>query len=156
TTPGGTTFAIVNGGPVAVPWSFTNKSGETSPAAGEFLEEGGDLTALGLGGCFSAFLAETRSSQSPTPTLSRLVVGSFPLCSISATPFNGISKVGDSVTYALVVKNTGAGPVYVQNVSDTVLGNIVVDGKVQPKSGPITNIDASALAGANPLLPGQS
>src|SRR5262249_11370344 len=26
TTPGGTTFAIVNGGPVAVPWSFTNKS----------------------------------------------------------------------------------------------------------------------------------
>jgi Domain of unknown function DUF11 len=155
-TPAGTTFAIVNGAAVAVPWSYTNKSGAHSPAAGEFLEEGVDLTALGLDGCFSAFLAETRSSQSPTATLSDFVVGSFPLCSISATPFNGVSKVGDSVTYALTVTNTGAGPVFVQNVSDTVLGNIVVNGVVQSPVGPVTNIDASALAANNPLAPGAS
>src|SRR5207247_6605332 len=66
----GNTFAIVNGSPITVPWSYINKSRASQPAAGEFLEEGVDLTALGLQGCFSAFLAETRSSQSPTATLS--------------------------------------------------------------------------------------
>src|SRR5262249_20803243 len=76
----GKTFAIVNSAPVSVPWSYVNKSGATSPAAGEFLEEGINLTALGLEGCFSSFLAETRSSQSPTATLSDFVSGSFDTC----------------------------------------------------------------------------
>ncbi len=80
TTPSGTTYAIVNGAPIPVPWSYKNKSGQTKPAAGEFLEEGVDLTALGLGGCFSNFLAETRSSQSPTATLSDFVIGNFNTC----------------------------------------------------------------------------
>ena len=53
---------------ISVPWSFTDKSRNSSPAAGEFLEEGVNLSSLGLGGCFSNFLAETRSSQSPTAT----------------------------------------------------------------------------------------
>ena len=47
---------------------------------GEFLEEGVNLTSLGLGGCFSNFIAETRSSQSPTATLSDFVIGSFNTC----------------------------------------------------------------------------
>src|SRR5262249_51076024 len=34
---GGNTFAEVNSGPISVPWSYTNKSGQTQPAAGEFL-----------------------------------------------------------------------------------------------------------------------
>ena len=80
TAPTGTTFAIVNSGPIAVPWAFKDKSNHTSPAAGEFLEEGVDLTALGLGGCFSNFMAETRSSQSPTATLSDFVIGNFNTC----------------------------------------------------------------------------
>ena len=50
------------------------------PAAGEFLEEGVNLSALGLGSCFASFLAETRSSQSPTATLSDYVIGSFNTC----------------------------------------------------------------------------
>src|SRR5262249_7790559 len=116
-----TTFAIVNSMPISTPWSYTNKSGANQPAAGEFLEEGVDLTALGLEGCFSSFLAETRSSQSPTATLSDLAIGSFPLCSLSAINFNGLSKVGDQVTYALSVQNTGARPIFIQIVSDTVL-----------------------------------
>ena len=82
TAPGTTTFAIVNSGSIAVPWSFTDKSHHTSPAAGEFLEEGVDLTALGLGGCFSNFMAETRSSQSPTATLSDFVIGNFNTCTL--------------------------------------------------------------------------
>src|SRR5262249_53746434 len=64
----GNTFAIVNSSPISLPWSYTNKSGQSQPQAGEFLEEGVDLTALGLQGCFSTFMAETRSSQSPTAT----------------------------------------------------------------------------------------
>src|SRR5262245_17918544 len=34
TAPSGTTFAIVNGVPITVPWSFTDKSRNSSPAAG--------------------------------------------------------------------------------------------------------------------------
>src|SRR5262249_36876118 len=80
--PGATTFAIVNSGSIVVPWSFRDKSHNISPAAGEFLEEGVDLPALGLGGCFSSFMAETRSAQSPTPTLSDFVIGSFNSCQL--------------------------------------------------------------------------
>src|SRR5262249_29751059 len=74
-SPGTTTFAIVNSGSIAVPWSFTDKSHRNSPAAGEFLEEGVDLTALGLGGCFSTSRPEPRSSQSPTAPRSASVTG---------------------------------------------------------------------------------
>jgi hypothetical protein len=109
----GDTFATVNGGPISVPWSYTDKSGFSRPQAGEFLEEGVDLTDLGIQGCFSSFLAESRSSQSPTATLSDFVTGGFPLCSLAATPFQGLSKFdtftnqGDTVTYPLTVQNTG-------------------------------------------------
>jgi uncharacterized repeat protein (TIGR01451 family) len=79
-TPPNSTFAIVNSGSISVPWSFTDKSRNSGPAAGEFLEEGINLSALGLGGCFSNFLAQTRSSQSPTATLSDFVLGNFNTC----------------------------------------------------------------------------
>src|SRR5262249_20329364 len=71
-------------------------SRQSQPAAGEFLEEGVNLSALGLNACFSSFLAETRSSQSPTATLSDFVIGQFDTCnlelpntaSVSASNFN--------------------------------------------------------------------
>jgi hypothetical protein len=150
------TFAIVNSGTITVPWSYTNKSGQAHPAAGEFLEEGVDLTALGLDNSFASFLAETRSSQSPTATLSDLVIGNFPQPSesLAATPFVTLSAVGQSVTYPLTVTNTGAVPLYVQNVSDTLLGNIVVNGVVQAPAGAVTNIDASGLSADGSLAPG--
>src|SRR5262249_47791574 len=66
----GKTAAVVNSGPISVPWHYVNKSGAAQPAAGEFLEEGVNLTSLGLDSCFTSFLAETRSSQSPSATLS--------------------------------------------------------------------------------------
>src|SRR5262249_7391408 len=155
-----TTFAIVNSGAISVPWSYTNKSGQSQPAAGEFLEEGVDLTALGLGGCFSSFLAETRSSQSPTATLSDFVVGHFPVCSLAATPFSGVSKVGDSITYPLTVKNTGAMPLYIQSVHDSLLGDIVVGHALQmPGSagvnGAVTSI-SSSFDFTQALAPGDS
>jgi len=63
----GNTFATVNSAAISVPWSYTNKSGQGQPAAGEFLEEGVDLTALGLEGCFSSFLAETARPRARRP-----------------------------------------------------------------------------------------
>ncbi|MCA9071879.1 MAG: hypothetical protein KDA84_23285, partial [Planctomycetaceae bacterium] len=76
--PTGATFAEVNSDPVSVPWSFIDKQGFTSPQAGEFLQVGVDLTAL-FGDevpNFASFLAETRSSQSTTATLSDFAIGS--------------------------------------------------------------------------------
>jgi uncharacterized repeat protein (TIGR01451 family) len=153
------TFAIVNGSPISVPWSYTNKSGATSPAAGELLEEGVDLTALGLQGCFATFLAETRSSQSPTATLSDFVLGNFPLCGIAAPQFTGVSKVGDSVTYPLTVTNTGAVTLFLQNVTDTLLGTIVVAGGVQQPGAPgvdpfVTSITTTGVNPDGSLAPG--
>jgi hypothetical protein len=154
--PADTTFAIVNGEPAAVPWSFVDKIHNTSPAAGELLEQGVDLTALGLDGCISGFLAETRSSQSPTATLSDLVIGNFPLCSVTATPFQDLSAVGQSVTYPLKVTNSGGVRLYLQGVSDTLLGDIVVNGVVKAPVAPVTSIDASGLSSDGSLAPGAS
>jgi uncharacterized repeat protein (TIGR01451 family) len=155
------TFAIVNGGPTSVPWSFTDKAGFHQPQAGEFLEEGVDLTALGIQGCFTSFLAESRSSPSPTATLSDFVLGGLPLCNLAATPFNGLSKFdtstnqGDPVTYDLKVTNTGAMPLYIQSVNDTLLGNIVVNHTLQAPGAPVTAISSTFNFGT-PLAAGAS
>jgi uncharacterized repeat protein (TIGR01451 family) len=157
------TFATVNSAPISVPWSYTNKSGQTQPQAGEFLEEGVDLTALQIQGCFSTFQAETRSSQSPTATLSDFTLGGFPLCSLAAPQFTGLSKFdtftnqGDFVTYPLTVQNTGAMPLYIQSVTDTLLGNIVVNHVVQLPVYPVTNISpAPGTSLTTALAPGAS
>src|SRR5262249_17819170 len=143
------TFAIVNGAPISVPWSYTNKSGQTQPQAGEFLEEGVDLTALGIQGCFSTFIAETRSATSPTAALADFTLASFPLCKLAAPQFNAISKFdtfthqGDTVTYPLTVQNTGGSPLFIQSVTDTLLGNIVVNHTLQAPVAPVTSITSA-------------
>ncbi|HEX3218557.1 MAG TPA: hypothetical protein VHU77_00780 [Candidatus Limnocylindria bacterium] len=85
------------------PWAFTPKSnsgGTAGPGTlnsgpntkfgiAEFMEGGINLSALGLGDqCFSSFLAETRSSHSPTSTLSDFALGGFGSCesSLKTTP----------------------------------------------------------------------
>jgi uncharacterized repeat protein (TIGR01451 family) len=155
------TFAIVNSAPVSVPWSYTDKGGFTQPQAGEFLEEGVDLTALGIQGCFTSFLAESRSSQSTTATLSDFVTGGIPICSLAAPQFTGLSKFdtfthqGDTVTYPLTVQNTGGSPLFIQSVSDTLLGNIVVNHTLQSPVSPVTSI-TSAFNFNTALAPGAS
>lgn len=157
TTPvAGTAFATVNRSSISVPWSYVNKSGDNKPAPGAFVEVGVDLTALGLQSCFSTFLAETRSSHSLIATLSDFVVGSFASCSITAPPFTGLATVGQNVTYPLTVQNTGGVTVFIQNVTDTLLGDIVLDGVVQAPVSPVTSIDASALNPDGSLAPGES
>jgi hypothetical protein len=77
--PSGSTYFFVNSGPYSVPWSYVDASGFTSPQAGEYLKVGLDFTAIFGPNLprFSTFLAETRSSNSPTSTLSDFVLGTF-------------------------------------------------------------------------------
>src|SRR5262249_53489178 len=150
----GNTFAVVNGGPISVPWSYTNKSGASQPAAGEFLEEGVDLTALGLSGCFSSFLAETRSSQSPTATLSDFALGSFNLCRGQGTDTLTNSKFavetgkGDNEVIDVGVPNTGALPLFLQSVTDTAgaqtnLGDLLAE-QTNPV-GPVVSVTSELI-----------
>jgi len=76
--PAGSTFALVNTAQVSVPWSFIDKAGFTSPQAGELIQIGVDLTRLFGTNVprYVSFLAETRSSNSTSATLSDFALGS--------------------------------------------------------------------------------
>ena len=98
TTPAGDLrCAIANTTDQPSPWAFTPKSGSANVfPAGSFVEGGINLTDLGLDqGCFASFVAETRSSQSPTATLSDFAFGSFSLCE---TPSLTTQVSGSSIT----------------------------------------------------------
>src|SRR5262249_29704471 len=84
TSTAGKAAVVVNSGPITVPWNYVNKSGATQPDHGEFLEVGINLTSLGLSPCFTSFLAETRSSTSPSATLSDFALGpNFQTCQVT-------------------------------------------------------------------------
>jgi len=127
----GTGFAIVNGSNAPSPWTFNDKGntgGGNTFAPGEFFEGGVDITALfGAGNvpCFATFMAETRSSQSPTATLSDFTPPrSFPLCGMNATKTcsgGQINSDGKTVTYSFsgTIHNIGIGTLTGLAVSDT-------------------------------------
>jgi uncharacterized repeat protein (TIGR01451 family) len=160
------TFAIVNSSTVTLPWSFIDKgntggTGSNKAAHGELLEEGVDLTALGLtGNCFSTFEGETRSSTSPTATLSDFGFHSFPLCGAAAQGFTGISKPGDDVAYAIKATNTGIETLYLKSVIDTSaqswggLGSLVVNGVAQSPVSPVKSITVLGLGPGGSLPAG--
>src|SRR5262249_33859408 len=72
----------------------------------------------------------------------------------------GLSKVGDPVTYPLTVQNTGAMPLFIQNVSETLLGNIVVNHVLQQPGAagvnPFVTSISSGFDFSQPLAPGAS
>jgi hypothetical protein len=91
------------------PWSFTDKSGNSTYLQGEFYEGGVNLSKLGLGGeCFASVMSETRSSQSTTAVLKDFVLGGFGDCSthVTTTPKDGsggaIPSGGLSITTGTV------------------------------------------------------
>ena len=91
TAPGGDLrCAIANTTAQDSPWPFDPKAGANDIfPAGSFVEGGINLSDLGLAqGCFASFLAETRSSQSPTSTLSDFAFGSFSLCEVPTLTTN--------------------------------------------------------------------
>jgi uncharacterized repeat protein (TIGR01451 family) len=109
------------------PWDYLNKEGETTYKVPAFVEFGLDITAL-LGdniGCFSTFLAETRSSQSEEAQLKDFALGAFPVCGIDVNKSDGdLSKVGDEVTYTIDIENTGRATLYKESIIDSLVGDL--------------------------------
>lgn len=83
----------VNATTIEVPWTYTFKGAPSSGwiPAGGFFEGGINLTSLGLQGCFSSFLAETRSSPEITAILKDFALGDFEACGsgLTTAPGNG-------------------------------------------------------------------
>ena len=129
--------AIINAATASAPWSFTNKSGDHDFAPGEFYEGGVNLTALGITeGCFSTFIAETRTSQSTDARLKDVAMGGFPLCAISVEKTgDALSKKTDTTHYTITITNTGAVKLYKESIDDSILGDLT--------DGTDGNIDAS-------------
>src|SRR5205085_2045455 len=86
--------AIANDSTTTTPWSPTSHRSDT------FVETGIDLTTLlgANGGCFTNFLAETRSSDVLTATLKDFASGS---CNTCVTPtLSTTATPGESTPYA--------------------------------------------------------
>lgn len=98
--------ATVNSAGIQPAWPYTPKSGPsgTIPPGG-FFEGGVNLSALNLAGCFSSFLAETRSSPSVDATLKDFVTAGFDVCSarISIAP-DDVNEVGDTHNLTVTVQ----------------------------------------------------
>jgi hypothetical protein len=123
--------ATVNNSTIQSPWAYQSKiSG--SPAntlyAGALMEGGVDLTDIGLEGCFTNFLVETRSSPSVDATLKDFLLGNFEVCrsSLTTTPANSSgTALTDSNSNGLpdVTIGTGSAGVDVTDQADlTVSG----------------------------------
>jgi uncharacterized repeat protein (TIGR01451 family) len=124
--------ATVNTSPVAgVPWTYTPKAGTVGTFPTSAFYEGG----LNLGaffpngiGCFSDFLAETRSSQSLGSQLKDFALGSFDTCEITVDKTGpALSKVGDDVTYTVTITNTGITTLFLDSINDSLAGDITGD-----------------------------
>ena len=143
------------------PWSFTDKSGNSTYLNGEFYEGGVNLSdpSINLGGeCFSSFTAETRSSTSTTATLKDFVLGQFALCSASltTTPSGGTTVgtavlPGTAVTDLAVVQGQGTSspPTPAGNVSFFLCGPSAADSTALCTTGG-TAAGVKALAATPP------
>jgi hypothetical protein len=101
-------------------WAYVGKKSgipANSIASGGFVEGGINLTELGLEGCFSSVLAETRSSPSVDAQLKDFALGQFEACGVgivttptdeSDNPTDEIT-LGDSIYDHAVVTGTGPG-----------------------------------------------
>lgn len=85
--------ATVNNTTIESAWAY---SGKNEPAldeiaSGGFLEGGVNLSDLGLEGCFSSFMATTRSAPSLTADPKDFILGEFEACtaSLTTTPKTG-------------------------------------------------------------------
>jgi hypothetical protein len=116
----------VNDTTIEVPWTYTFKGAPSSgwiPAGGMF-EGGINLSELGLEGCFTGFLAETRSSPEITAILKDFAFGSFEACDteLTTTPADGAGEElvdgDDADTLPETTIGTGAAGVDVTDVAE--------------------------------------
>jgi hypothetical protein len=124
--PGGSSDGCntVNDTTETSPWDYQSKISGT-PAktmyAGAQMEGGVDLTSLGLEGCFSNFLAETRSAPSIGAQLKDFLLGKFESCgsTLTTTPsdatssHNPLTDSGGTIGTSLPDVSIGTGSVQV-------------------------------------------
>lgn len=116
--------ATVNDTSIVAPWGanyiFKGSAKSGWIPEGGFFEGGIDLTASGLEGCFSTFLAETRSSPEITAVLKDFALGSFEACgsTLTTTPGDGTTAgtaLTDSNANSLPDISIGTGTVAVKD-----------------------------------------
>ncbi|HEX4898701.1 MAG TPA: hypothetical protein VFV53_10125, partial [Candidatus Limnocylindrales bacterium] len=126
-----------------------------------FFEGGIDLTALGLDlGCFSSFMATSRSSTSPDSTASDFVGGQFSLCrqpDLDTTASEGSITIGDAggVFDTAFVTDEGD-PVTTGTVTFYVCGPTAEPELCDPATGTELNtdtLDANGEATSDPVSP---
>jgi hypothetical protein len=109
-------------------WPYSNKDGGSTFLPATFFELGINiskvLTNAGAGTCFSAFLAETRSSSSVSATLKDFALGGFEVCGVAITKTctSGQANAnGTSIDYSFGGKiiNTGFGALTNLALTDT-------------------------------------
>src|SRR5262249_49277748 len=121
TPSGDVLLGIANGSTVPSPWPFTPKPGPgNSPnnfSAHMFVRGGIDLNAAFPGVspsqlCFSTFLVETRTSTSPSATLSDFNFGSLETCpdvTVTKTADASPISAGATAGFTITVSNIGVG-----------------------------------------------
>lgn len=111
------------------PWPYLNKDGAGSFQSVAMVEGGINVSQLlgGEVGCFSSFMAETRSSGSAiTAQLKDFALGGFPVCSVAVDKTGGeLSKKGDTVTYSVTIHNTGRATLYPKTITDSLVGDLM-------------------------------
>lgn len=147
-----TACATTNEAAVASPWAYTPKSGSANIFPAESMFEGGiDITALVGEVCFSAFMAETRSSHSETAELKDFALSDFDLCSVSVqktcTVGGGYPTVDASnetftTKHTVVINNTGFGPLYDVELRDNSVTSTSVC-SIASISGGVDNPDTT-------------
>jgi hypothetical protein len=123
--------AISNTGTVDAPWAYLSKDGATDFPTAAFFEGGINLSSI-FGSsvpCFSTFMAETRSSSSVGSVLKDFALGQFAFCGLSVQKTGDtLSKVGDSVTYNITITNTGMARLYKDDIEDSLVGDMTING----------------------------
>ena len=71
-------YALVNSASASAPWPYAGKTATGYFPAGAFFEGGADLGALGITGCFTDFICESRSSAEVGAELKDFIHHSFP------------------------------------------------------------------------------
>lgn len=117
--PGNDGCGTVNNTSIPAPWPYKAKGVVEGfiPKGGAF-EGGINLSSLGLEGCFSSFVAETRSSPSVDAQLKDFVLGSFEACgsTLTTTPASGAgANLTDSNGNGLPDVSIGTGIVGVRD-----------------------------------------
>lgn len=111
--------ATTNGSNIAVPWNGTL-------VPGQFFEGGINITQLIPGaGCFSSFMATSRSSTTESAEIKNFILDSFPVCGMTVTKVCSDPELAgvnsDMIKYKIAgnVANTGFGTLYNISVTDS-------------------------------------